>query len=427
MAEVCLAAENLTKNPERAALGWPAAVIASAHHTATLLMRDLARRGIAVCCLDWDPSQAGFHTKHGKGYQCPNPDDKPVEWLRFMIELAGRFESKPVLIPSADLYVSAMARHARELENYFLFCHATVGVQAALGSKESLYDLAAKHGMPVPRTHYVTSACEAQQFAETARYPCLLKPLHCREWERPLPDGHPLRWQKLVTAASAQELMESYHLAAAISPRVVLQEMIAGPDTAKVVYLSCYSQRGERIASCIFRELRTGPIDFGCASVVEPVVDPETDELCDGFLRRLGYTGLCEIELKRDSRDGRMQMIEANPRYSGTADAAPYAGVPLGWLHYLDLIGRNVSYVGPNGRDFRHVAFLRDLFAINSYRRAGLETWRSLLWSYRPPLAFYDVDLRDWRMTGRTLKTLALKSLSSIYRSVFPKRPARPQ
>jgi D-aspartate ligase len=93
-------------------------------------------------------------------------------------------------------------------------------------------------------------------------------------------------------------------MAAEINPNVVVQEMIEGPDTAKVVYLSYYVQGGQRIASCVFRELRTGPINFGCASVVEPILDSEVESVCNRSLRSLGYKGLCEIELKRDSRDG---------------------------------------------------------------------------------------------------------------------------
>jgi hypothetical protein len=164
------------------------------------------------------------------------------------------------------------------------------------------------------------------------------------------------------------------------------------------------------------------PIHFGSASVVEPASDPEVDSLCDQFLRSIAYRGLCEIELKRDSRDGKLKMIEANPRYSITADAAPYAGVDLGWLHYLDLIGAPVTPVAPIPRDFRHIVLFRDFETIPSYRREGLLTWGSLLWSYRPPVAFFDFDFRDWRVTASTVATLARIVASPVLRRIFPKR-----
>jgi predicted ATP-grasp superfamily ATP-dependent carboligase len=177
-----------------------------------------------------------------------------------------------------------------------------------------------------------------------------------------------------------------------------------------------------RLGACLVRELRTDPIYFGSASVVEPVEDPEVDALCDGFLRRIGYAGLCEIELKRDSRDHCVKLIEANPRYSVTADAAPYAGVDLGWLHYLDLIGQRVEPVQAGKSDFRHIVLRRDFACFRSYRKAGLLSWRELFRSYRRPVAFFDFDLRDWRVTADTAIALFKMLAYPLYRRVFPKR-----
>src|SRR5580704_15882518 len=202
-------------------------------------------------------------------------------------------------------------------------------------------------------------------------FPAILKPLHFREWKK-IPPSHPLFEKKLIVVNSPEELASQYALAAAINPQMVVQEMIEGPDTAKLVYLSCYDRDSRRIAGCMMREIRTQPMSFGSATVVEPVDDPETDRLCDEFLRKLHYFGLCEIELKRDSRDGRIKMIEANPRFSATSDAAVYAGVDLGWIHYLDLAGETVTPVFGDGRFFLHIQLFQDVVAFHSYIQAGL-------------------------------------------------------
>jgi predicted ATP-grasp superfamily ATP-dependent carboligase len=217
-------------------------------------------------------------------------------------------------------------------------------------------------------------------------------------------------------------LRARYDSVKAFTPEVVVQEMIEGPDTAKLVYLSCYGLTGKRLASCVVREIRTGPIYFGSASVVEPIDDPETDELSHRFLSNIGYAGICELEVKRDTRDGSVKLIEANPRYSGTADAAPYAGVDIGWLHYLDLIGVEVQSVRQHSRDFRHICLQRDFSSLRSYRKAGLLGWRDLLRSYRPPIYFYDLDLRDWRVALATLREVFKIIVGPYVRRVFPKR-----
>jgi predicted ATP-grasp superfamily ATP-dependent carboligase len=383
-------------------------------------MRNLVRRKVVTYCIDCDGNKQGFKTVYGKAYLCPNPDTQPAEWEQFMIELAKNIGRKPVLIPSSDLYVTAIANHAAALVPHYIFLPASVATQALLATKKRQYEIADLNGLPVPKTRFVESIEEVRQFASEAQFPCLMKPVHFREWQR-YPEGHPLLNQKIALASSLDELEAKYRLAESVTPAVVVQEIIEGPDDAKLVYLSCYGRGGRRLGSCLVRELRTTPIYFGSASVVEPISDPETDALCDSFFQSIGYEGLCELELKRDSRDGRIKLIEANPRYSVTADAAPYAGVDLGWLHYLDLIGEPVDPVGWNGRHFHHIVLERDVECFRSYLDAGLTTWGGIVKSYKSP-KFFDFDLRDWRLTADTCSFLLRALLYPIYRRLFPKR-----
>jgi D-aspartate ligase len=155
--------------------------------------------------------------------------------------------------------------------------------------------------------------------------------------------------------------------------------------------------------------------------VLEPVTDVETDRMCDMFLRRIGYAGLCEIELKRDVRDGRVKMIEANPRYTGSSDAALYTGVELDWLHYLDLIGERLQPVTPSLRDFRHIVLQRDFASFHGYRKEGTLKWRDVLRSYRPPVVFFDLDLRDWRNAADTLIVMTRSMVGPPLRQLLGK------
>jgi D-aspartate ligase len=411
------------KNPLRAQRGWPPAVIAGGYQTGVNLMRILRRRGVTPYCVENDRQKQAFRTVYGKTFECPDPDSKPDEWLEFMMGLAQRLGAKPVLIPTGDAFVSAVAKNARKLSEAYIFCRETAPLQGMLATKEHLYDLATQHGMTIPRTRFVKSIDEATQFGSGARFPCLIKPVRSRDWSN-VPRGHELANRKVMVANSPGELDQKYRVAAAVNSEVVIQETIEGPDNQKFVYLSCYGIDGRRLGSCIVRELRTAPIYNGNASVVVPVLDEEIDAMCDGFLKSLGYKGLCEIELKRDSRDGKVRMIEINPRFTGTSDAAPHAGIDLGWLHYLDLIGQHVEPVSQNNKDFRHVALAWDFSTIGSYRRAGLLTWGDVLRAYRPPVAFYDFDLRDWRVTLGTLITLAYLVVGRPIRRFFSGKPA---
>jgi D-aspartate ligase len=401
------------QNPSRAEAHWPPAVIAGAFQTGVLGVRSHKRRGVYVTCFDSNPRQPGFRSVYGPARLSPNPDREPAEWVRFMIDLAASMPSRPALISSSDQFVTAIAAHEQILKDHYILSSGS-RLQGLLAEKRTQYDLAAQHGMPMPRTEYATCEEGVVRFAKDARFPCLLKPTHFRQWQR-FPSGHPLSYQKVAIARDDEQLIAHYRLAKSINPQVVLQEIIEGPDTDKRVYLSCYDGRGERIGHAMFRELRCDPVGFGPASISEPVVDPETDGVCDRFLRSIGYVGICEIEMKWDARDGRVKLIEANPRLSGGGDAAPYAGVDLCWMHYLDLIGKRVVPVAPRDGDFRHIVLRSDGKTLPAYWRAGLISWRDVRRSYQPPLAFYDLDRRDWRYSLETLYIAGRSFVAEVF------------
>jgi D-aspartate ligase len=397
----------------------PPVVVAGAFQTGVVLMRELKRKGVETHCIDCNANKQGFKTIYGKAHLCPNPDTHPAEWQAFMVQLAQRIGGKPVLIASADMFVTAIADHAAALDPYFVLRAEALRTQALLATKERQYEIAGANGLPIPKTSFVESLEDVRRFAAEAMFPCLIKPVHFREWAR-LPESHPLLNEKVAIVKTVAELEEKYASVAGTTPSVVLQEIIEGADDAKLVYLSCFGRGGKRLGSCVVRQLRADPIFFGSASVVEPIDDPETETMCERFFQSIEYEGLCELELKRDSRDGRVKLIEANPRYSVTADAGPYAGVNLGWLHYLDLIDQAVEPVRWNGRRFHHIVLQRDVECYRSYLDAGLTTWRQLARSYSSP-HFFDFDVRDWRLSSEIVVTVAKELLGPLYRRLRPK------
>lgn len=396
---------------------WPPAVIAGAYQTGVLGVRSLVRRNVRSRLFDCDSHMPGFKSRYGPAVLCPDPDVDLEAWLCFMLRLAAEHDQRAVLIASADKYVTAIAMHSDTLQRHYIISPG-VALHAALAEKQTQYQLAIQHGMPMPRTSIVSSLAEVEAFGREARFPCLIKPTHFREWQK-FESGHPLLNTKVRVVESTSDLCASYQLAAHVTRQLVLQEVIQGDDSCKLVYLSCYDSSRQRIANAMFRPLRCEPMGFGPAAVMEPACDPEVDAICDTFLRRIGYSGICEIEMKRDTRDGKVKLIEANPRLSGSGDAAPYSGVDICWLHYLDLIGRPVRPVSPDGNSFRHVVLRSDARAIPQYLSAHAITWRDVWNSYRGPLAFYDIDWRDWRYSVETIYLSARAFLWRTLRSLF--------
>jgi D-aspartate ligase len=377
-------------------------VVASVYQTGLNLMRDLERRGVCAIGVDCDRSNPGFRSKYGLSLVCPDPDRSPHEWFEFMISLSSAIGQKPVLVAAADLYVAAIGRHAKALREHFIFSEKGCILQAALTPKEKQYAIAREYGLPSPQSAYVEDIDELRRFAKEARFPVLLKPRSHREWQV-LANDHPFRSVKTVSSKSPEELSANYEKIRSYIPRAVLQEEIVGPDSSKYCYLSVYAQDGHRINACVVQELRAYPLLYGCATLVEPVIDQEIDDVCNQFLLAIGFVGLCEIELKRDARDGKLLLVEINPRFSGTGDCARYAGLELGYDHYLDLIGKMPPTIAPSRFNFRHAMLVADLTAFPIYLSEGKITWRQWLQSLSGPLEFFDFDTSDFRNACSTI------------------------
>jgi len=417
----------LYTNPIKAEKDWPPVVVCGAYWTGLLLAKNLLRRGVNARMVDCNSGQVGFRSRLVTAHRCPNPDTHAKEWLAYMISLARTLGGTPALISSADQFVTAIAVHAEHLAKHYRFCDSATGAQALLAKKDEQYVTAREHKMPIPHTATVHDHYEVESFAEAAVFPCIMKPLHQRYWEA-LGTSHPMLGKKLMIASTAEELVSQYNLVAATTPRVVVQEIIEGPDTAKLVYFACYAKNGDRIANCMAQEVRTIPVGFGSASVLDNFQDGEADSICDQFLRKIGYSGLCEIELKRDSRTGKLMMIEANPRYSYSADFCPCVGVDLGWVHYLDLIGARVTPVRPIDRTVRHVILERDARAVRVYLDAGLETWCSIIRSYsKRPICFCGLDACDWQVTLECMINVARTLCGYFVRKLVPKTMLPPR
>jgi D-aspartate ligase len=388
--------------PDDARLLRPPAVIASVFQTGLNLMRDLEQKGIRVVGVDCYAENQGFRSRYGRSFLCPNPDKEPGDWLAFMLALANAIDEKPVLIAAADIFVSAIGRHAQVLGEHFIFSEKGCILQAELSTKEKQYALARQYGLPSPKSVYVQTLGELEEFCERARFPVLLKPRSHREWES-LPADNPLCGRKTISAKTREELISYYTQVCALVPEAVAQEEIVGPDSAKYCYLSVYARAGHRLGACVVQELRAYPLLYGSASLVEPVLDEEIDRICNNFLLSLGFVGICEIELKRDSRDGQVLLIEVNPRVSGTGDCARYTGVETGYLHYLDLIGQTPPPVVASRYSFRHIMLVNDLTAFPKYLQQGQIGWWEWIRSLSGPMEFFDLDWRDFKNARATV------------------------
>jgi predicted ATP-grasp superfamily ATP-dependent carboligase len=308
--------------------------------------------------------------------------ERSLEWLM------GRAVPS-VVLPCSDEGLELVARNRDALTGRG---HVPIEADDArlldMLDKERTHEIAVEHGIAVPRTRTVHQADELRQAVEEIGFPCALKPLHAHEFRRVF-DG------KGFVADTWTDLEEFFRLSEQAGVKMLVTEMVRGPDRYHSGY--CYlDEHGETLLLFTKQKLRQYPITFGAG--VYHVMDwnDEVAELTLRFCREVGLRGLVNVEYKRDSRDGRLMLIEANCRFTASTALHLSAGLDVPLLVYNRLTGGPLPHVGRPYKEGATLWYpLDDYRAFKEYRRRGEMTTVEYLRSVARPQSFSIASLRD--------------------------------
>ena len=256
-----------------------------------------------------------------------------AERLAFLCELgaSGGIEHW-ALIPSSDVAAALVARGYDELGRHFTHTIPPWDVIQWAYDKRRTHELADRVGVASPRTVSAASAVGAA--GPNLMFPVILKPAIKEE-------DNALTSAKAWRIEDRAELERLYRDACElIDPDLLLvQELVSGGGESQFSY-AALCRDGVAIASVTARRTRQYPADFGRASTfVETVECSEIVEPSVSLLGEMGYTGLIEIEYKRDPRDGVLKLLDMNPRIWGWHSVCARAGVDFPWLLWLLVCG----------------------------------------------------------------------------------------
>jgi predicted ATP-grasp superfamily ATP-dependent carboligase len=284
----------------------------------------------------------------------------------------------------------ALDRAAKRLNRYFRFSGFGSGLKTALTSKRRTFALAARHGLSVPETIPVCDMDDLRVAASSIVFPAVVRPEFSHTWCTPDAEAS-IGKAKVLAARDSEEAAALYERIRKVSPSVVIQEMIPGPDS-NLLYWSGFmgpdhSVRGRFVA----RTSRVAPARFGSATFVQLVDRKEVEDLCEEFLQALGYVGRCTMEFKMDERDGTLKLLSINARMGQWDDVGIPAGVDLAHEEVSSLSGGDPPVRRANGSRSKWVHLGRDLEAFAQYRAAGSLGVVRWMKSLAPPIVITDM------------------------------------
>ncbi len=353
--------------------------------------RSLGRRGIRVVGVDARSDLPGMKSRYATPLHCPDARKHPEQLLKRLVDHA-RSNGRGILYPTTDAHVLLISRNREKLKDRFDFNMPPENVIEGLVNKRSQYEQARQLGIPIPKTLYPQSLDELLGEADDIQYPAFIKPSYPFDWYR-------IFGSKGFLANNEEELIAGYERASPTGIPLMVQEFVVGPSSNMYSIATYISRSGWMAPPCIWQKVRQFPTDFGVGSFVRTVKNPIIEDLGARMLLGTNYSGIGEIEFKKDARDGQFKLIELNARSWLQNPLSARAGTDTAYLQYCDLTGQDPPSLEPCAEGIRWVDLLSDLetyWALRKRKELRMKEWiRSWLGAEVHAYAALD-DPRPW-------------------------------
>ena len=274
------------------------------HHGGLGIIRSLGRLGIPVYTIAEDHLIPARTSRYLAGSFVWNASDLSKQRLLDALVGIGRKLKKPtILIPTDDLAAILVAEEATVLRPWFIFPDIAAARPRSLADKGMLYALCREMGVPCPKTLVATSLSDVKEFAETTRFPLVVKA--AASWSDPK--------LKVSILRTERELTDVWHRAErSTNPNLLIQEYISqGEDW----FFHGYCNRAsDCLAGFTGVKLRSFPPHAGITTLGRSVTNDALLHQAETLLKAISYAGIMDIDYRLDKRDGQYKLLDFNPR-----------------------------------------------------------------------------------------------------------------
>jgi predicted ATP-grasp superfamily ATP-dependent carboligase len=329
------------------------------------LLRQLRSAGIPCVLVDQDRWGAARFSRYcGPIYQCPPYDsDEFWPWLVRLQEQQGL--EGWLLIATDDEQVRQLALHIEESRQRFRYVGPAWALYEKLYDKRLNYRWCLEHGICSP----VSYLPEARDDLPNGQldYPFIVKPAFKRNFKQ-----YSKAKAVVVHSSSQLQALLQGQLSALDIHEILYQEIIPGGGGQQWSYAGLFVQ-GSPVAAFTACRARQHPPDFGRASTyVIAEHDPEVESESRKVMAALQYTGLGEVEWKRDPRNGQLRFLEVNARCWGWHALSGRVVGNLPRMLYEHAHDRSVPFVEPK-YGARWVKHITDVpVVLDMWRRGDL-------------------------------------------------------
>ncbi|MFQ5609913.1 MAG: hypothetical protein ACE5F8_06545, partial [Woeseiaceae bacterium] len=305
-------------------------------------LRSLARRGVAVTVIAFDPSDVIMYSRHADRKLIVTGDTDEAKEQRLLQILRELPSQGAALMATSDRLVSLRSDHRDELLQRYRYVLPPQNILDALNDKQQETQLIASLGFDLPKTVNQLPA-EPGALELELRFPIIFKPQSFAAESR-FP-------KKNEVVADHEELIGFYECNEHALPVLLAQEVITGPDTYSWV-VSCTFDREHHLLDCgVKQKIRCLPAHYGGSTYAVCRNNEAIVELARSIGKKLEYVGHAGIEFRWDQRDRRYKFIELNPRVPANVGFDEACGLSTTWNSYRIALGENAEHSGASQKD----------------------------------------------------------------------------
>jgi len=339
------------------------------HHGGVGAIRSLGRLGIPMYAITEDRYTPAASSRYlRRAFVWPTTGtEEPERLVEGLLRIGRRIGRPTVLVPTDEEAAVLIAEHQDELGDRFLFPRIDAKLPRRLASKQGLHELCGEHGIPSPAAAFPQSYEEIVAFAESARFPVVAKNREAFvRRSQPAVNGT----TKIATHDGLLTLARDW----GSQPGVILQEYLPREEAEDWIVHAYFDADSTPLAMFTGVKVRSWPPHAGMTANAYVVDNPELADLAARFIKQIGFTGVIDLDLRFDRRDGQYKLLDFNPRMGAQFRLFENeSGIDVVRAMHLDLTGRTVPE-GEQRAGHRYIVENIDLPALLAYRRSGYTT-----------------------------------------------------
>ena len=316
----------------------PAVMLTDAEERSVLAAsRGLQKAGYRVAAVaSKAPASTHWSRSCDQRFLLADPRIDVASYVAGLQEILDR-EPCDVLVPGTDTSMLAISEHRERFEPMVRLGLPSRAVVRSAVDRASVYREAESIGFAVPTSITCSGGAEAEAAARQVGFPVILK-------------------SAVEVGRKARSIVVTHEIALAnVVHRLVGKFIVQRFETGCRVVSGGGVIVDDRLHSIAFsRYLRTWPPSAGSASLSETIAPPPgLSERIEALLSAIGWQGIFEVELLAWD-DGRLSLIDFNPRLYGSLGLAVAAGANLPAIWCAHLLGRETpAVVAPAGFRYR--------------------------------------------------------------------------